>query len=129
MFEGLGIEWAGTLLGCFAALLVPIPVCFILFGRKLREKSKFAPTMKRKPPQEESSDDEEEHHEFVALAATRSRAHTGDPTVRSRASAANGPNGTAASRASTNANNPDLEKGETTGTSSGAEPGTNTKAE
>jgi len=86
MFNGMGIQWAGTLLGCFSALLVPIPVLFYLYGRKLREKSKFAPTMKRKPQEEETSgsDDDDNKHSFVALAATRSRAHVGPSTTRQR---------------------------------------------
>jgi len=44
MFNGLGIEYASTLLGGVAAVLVPIPVLFYLYGHKLRAKSKFAPT-------------------------------------------------------------------------------------
>ncbi|KAI1858648.1 hypothetical protein JX265_010741 [Neoarthrinium moseri] len=44
MFNGLGIQWASTLLGCVAALLVPIPVIFYLYGEKIRAKSSFAPT-------------------------------------------------------------------------------------
>ncbi|CAG8007008.1 unnamed protein product [Penicillium olsonii] len=43
MFQGMGIQWAATLLGCVAAVLVPIPVGFYFFGRRLRMKSKFAP--------------------------------------------------------------------------------------
>lgn len=43
MFQGMGIEWASTLLGCVAAVLVPMPVAFYLFGKKVRAKSKFAP--------------------------------------------------------------------------------------
>ncbi|KAJ5690471.1 MFS general substrate transporter [Penicillium macrosclerotiorum] len=43
MFDNMGIQWAGTLLGCLAACLVPIPIAFLLFGKKLRMKSKFAP--------------------------------------------------------------------------------------
>ncbi len=44
MFNGLGVNWAGTLLGCVAVVLVPIPVAFYIYGAKIREKSKFAPT-------------------------------------------------------------------------------------
>ncbi|KAG7285130.1 hypothetical protein NEMBOFW57_009751 [Staphylotrichum longicolle] len=44
MFNGMGIEWASTLLGCVAAALVPIPVIFYLYGHKIRAKSAFAPT-------------------------------------------------------------------------------------
>ncbi|EFQ95293.1 hypothetical protein CFE70_005984 [Pyrenophora teres f. teres 0-1] len=43
MFQGMGIEWASTLLGCVAAVLVPMPIAFYLFGKKIRAKSKFAP--------------------------------------------------------------------------------------
>lgn len=43
MFNGMGIQWASTLLGCVAAVLVPIPICFLLFGKRMRMKSKFAP--------------------------------------------------------------------------------------
>ena len=45
MFDGMGIQWASTLLGCIAAALVPIPVIFYLYGHKIRERSKFAPTL------------------------------------------------------------------------------------
>ncbi|KAJ5787307.1 Major facilitator superfamily domain general substrate transporter [Penicillium paradoxum] len=43
MFQSMGIQWASTLLGCVAALLVPIPIGFYFFGKRLRMKSKFAP--------------------------------------------------------------------------------------
>ncbi|KAL5362792.1 major facilitator superfamily domain-containing protein [Aspergillus floccosus] len=42
MFNALGVNWTGTLLGCVAAVLAPIPLLFYLYGAKLREKSKFA---------------------------------------------------------------------------------------
>lgn len=48
MFNGMGIQWASTLLGCVAAVLVPIPVIFYLYGHKIRARSKLAPTF---PPQ------------------------------------------------------------------------------
>ncbi|KAK0634607.1 polyamine transporter 1 [Bombardia bombarda] len=58
MFEGMGIQWASTLLGCVAAALIPIPVLFYMYGHKLRARSSFAPTP---PPQplhsEETVDD------------------------------------------------------------------------
>lgn len=44
MFKGMGIQWACTLLGCVAVLLIPIPVLFYMYGHKIRAKSKFAPT-------------------------------------------------------------------------------------
>lgn len=43
MFENMGIQWASTLLGCVAACLVPIPIAFYFYGKRLRMKSKFAP--------------------------------------------------------------------------------------
>ncbi|KAB8339267.1 hypothetical protein FH972_022200 [Carpinus fangiana] len=43
MFDGMGIEWAATLLGCVALLLVPLPVIFLLYGKRIRARSKFAP--------------------------------------------------------------------------------------
>lgn len=44
MFNGLGIQWASTLLGCVAAVLIPIPVIFWRYGARIRSKSKLAPT-------------------------------------------------------------------------------------
>ncbi|MCJ1475355.1 hypothetical protein MMC13_004017 [Lambiella insularis] len=49
MFQGLGVNWAGTLLGCVAAVLVPIPVIFLKYGARIRKKSKFAPTFPNPP--------------------------------------------------------------------------------
>ncbi|KAF2845294.1 MFS general substrate transporter [Plenodomus tracheiphilus IPT5] len=43
MFEGMGVQWASTLLGCVALMLVPMPVIFYKYGRGIRAKSKFAP--------------------------------------------------------------------------------------
>jgi DHA1 family multidrug resistance protein-like MFS transporter len=40
----MGINWAGTLLGCVAGVLVPIPIFFYRFGHRIRAKSRFAPT-------------------------------------------------------------------------------------
>ncbi|KAF5017045.1 hypothetical protein F66182_11090 [Fusarium sp. NRRL 66182] len=56
MFNGMGINWAGTLLGCISALLVPIPTLFYLRGHKIREKSKFAPTFAPERPVEEDEE-------------------------------------------------------------------------
>ena len=58
MFNALHVNWAGTLLGCVAAVLVPIPVIFWKFGANIRARSKFAPTMKPKPMEETSSHEE-----------------------------------------------------------------------
>ncbi|KAG2416203.1 hypothetical protein HFD88_007396 [Aspergillus terreus] len=43
MFDNLGIQWAGTLLGCLAAVMIPIPVLFLFFGRRLRRMSRLVP--------------------------------------------------------------------------------------
>ncbi|KNG50873.1 major facilitator superfamily transporter [Stemphylium lycopersici] len=43
MFNGMGIQWASTLLGCVAAVLVPMPVIFYLYGKRIRGRSSFAP--------------------------------------------------------------------------------------
>ena len=40
MFSNLGIQWAGTLLGCIAAVMIPIPIIFWFYGAALRQKSK-----------------------------------------------------------------------------------------
>lgn len=44
MFDAMGVNWAGTLLGCVAVVLVPIPVAFYIYGARIRQKSKFAPS-------------------------------------------------------------------------------------
>ena len=49
MFDALGVNWAGTLLGCVALVLVPIPVVFWRYGAKIRTRSKFAPSAKAQP--------------------------------------------------------------------------------
>ncbi|KAH8430246.1 MFS transporter [Aspergillus melleus] len=43
LFNSLGVQWAGTLLGCIAALLVPIPFVFLYWGPTLRQRSRMAP--------------------------------------------------------------------------------------
>ena len=42
MMENLGIQWAGTMLGCIAVVMIPIPVLFKIYGPWLRGKSKLA---------------------------------------------------------------------------------------
>ncbi|KAL4794985.1 major facilitator superfamily domain-containing protein [Aspergillus venezuelensis] len=42
LMENLGVQWAGTLLGCIAAAMIPIPVLFKMYGPWLRSKSKLA---------------------------------------------------------------------------------------
>ncbi|KAL9088164.1 MAG: hypothetical protein Q9165_006291 [Trypethelium subeluteriae] len=43
MFDGIGINWGMTLIGCIAALLVPMPFIFYFRGKQIRARSKFAP--------------------------------------------------------------------------------------
>jgi len=43
MFDNLGINWAGTLLGCFALILAPMPFLFYKYGKRIRSRSSFAP--------------------------------------------------------------------------------------
>jgi DHA1 family multidrug resistance protein-like MFS transporter len=44
MFSALHVNWTGMLLGCVAVCLVPIPVCFYIYGERIRRRSAFAPT-------------------------------------------------------------------------------------
>ncbi|KAL2865019.1 MFS transporter [Aspergillus lucknowensis] len=52
MMENLGVQWAGTLLGCLAAAMIPIPVGFQVYGPWLRRKSRLGcasvPTVEKK---------------------------------------------------------------------------------
>ncbi len=42
MYEGIGVHWVCTLLGCIAVVLAPAPLVFFRVGAKLREKSPYA---------------------------------------------------------------------------------------
>ncbi|KAJ6144696.1 MFS general substrate transporter [Penicillium chermesinum] len=66
MFNNMGIQWAATLLGCVAACLVPIPVGFYLYGKRLRMKSKYAPFFE---PPEEAAEEEQEVADGAAEAS------------------------------------------------------------
>lgn len=44
MFARLGVDWAGSLLGFLAIGMIPIPICFFIYGERIRGKSKWAPT-------------------------------------------------------------------------------------
>lgn len=44
MFTGMGIQWASTLVGCVAAAMIPLPIIFYVYGKKIREHSKMAPS-------------------------------------------------------------------------------------
>ena len=43
MFNGIGIEWGMTLLGCVATLFIPMPFILYRYGKSIRARSKFAP--------------------------------------------------------------------------------------
>ncbi|KAF9788500.1 MFS general substrate transporter [Thelephora terrestris] len=43
MFEGMGVNWACTLLGLVSLILCPIPIVFLKFGAQIRGDSHFAP--------------------------------------------------------------------------------------
>lgn len=63
--SGIGINWGMTVLGCFAALFIPVPFLFYRFGKMIRAKSKFAPAPdveKEKKENGEGSGDEEAGH-------------------------------------------------------------------
>ncbi|KAI9669964.1 MAG: hypothetical protein M1831_007000 [Alyxoria varia] len=69
MFNGMGIEYAGTLLGAVAAVLILLPVTFMTYGKKIRAKSKMAPAIdlkmdtKKKDVESSGSDDDKANNE------------------------------------------------------------------
>ncbi|KAK7424210.1 hypothetical protein QQZ08_008698 [Neonectria magnoliae] len=76
MFDGMGIQWASTLLGCVAVVLAPIPFIFYKYGAKIRQRSAYAPTappagLARAPSV--SGDEEKEDSNETALAAVMAR--------------------------------------------------------
>lgn len=68
MFDGMGINYAFTLIGCVAAVLVPLPICFYLYGPKLRRKSKFAPGLDLKHKAKKDAEARGESEEGVKRA-------------------------------------------------------------
>lgn len=42
MLKGMGVNWAGLLLGLFSAALIPVPFLFYKYGKWLRQKSSYA---------------------------------------------------------------------------------------
>lgn len=82
MFNGMGIQWASTLLGCVAAALVPIPVLFYLYGHRIRARSAYAPTApmgggnasaeaEAEPKEQEQEQVRAPAHDVEAAAANR----------------------------------------------------------
>lgn len=58
MFERLGVNWAGSLIGFLAVAFLPIPFLFYLYGKRLRQMSKFAHNFDQKPAAAEKEHDE-----------------------------------------------------------------------
>ncbi|MCJ1223373.1 hypothetical protein MMC12_000013 [Toensbergia leucococca] len=44
MYTALGIPWGMSLLGFLAAAMIPVPICFYIYGKQIRQRSRFAPT-------------------------------------------------------------------------------------
>jgi DHA1 family multidrug resistance protein-like MFS transporter len=42
MYEGIGVHWTMTILGCLSVLLAPMPLVFKSYGAQLRERSQYA---------------------------------------------------------------------------------------
>ncbi|KAI4129334.1 MAG: hypothetical protein LQ338_002279 [Usnochroma carphineum] len=59
MFDALGVNWAGSLLGFVALALVPIPIVFYKYGARIRARSAFAPTLPKNAPGVAASSSEE----------------------------------------------------------------------
>lgn len=62
MFNALGVGGGGSLIGGVAVLLAPIPFLFYRYGRKIRERSPFAPTG-QKPDEKKDADSSEEEQQ------------------------------------------------------------------
>ena len=87
MFNGLGIEWAMTLLGCVAVLLIPIPIAFYKWGHLLRARSKFAPTF---PPVGANSSGDEDDVAAIADAEKVATPNSAAGSIRQKDAAAAG---------------------------------------
>ncbi|KAF4211358.1 hypothetical protein CNMCM5878_002692 [Aspergillus fumigatiaffinis] len=49
MMENLGVQWAGTMLGCIAAVMVPIPIAFMVYAIAERALLATAPVNRALP--------------------------------------------------------------------------------
>ncbi|KAF6217424.1 hypothetical protein HO133_006894 [Letharia lupina] len=45
MYHKLGVDWATSLLGFLTVAFLPMPILFFIYGKKLREFSRYSPTM------------------------------------------------------------------------------------
>ena len=43
MYHKLGVPWATSLLGFLGVAMIPMPILFYIFGKKIRDMSKFSP--------------------------------------------------------------------------------------
>lgn len=60
MFTKMGINWASTLIGLVALLLMPSPFLFYKYGARIRSRSKFAPCIDLKIAKELEEEKQEE---------------------------------------------------------------------
>ncbi|CAK3847358.1 efflux pump kojT [Lecanosticta acicola] len=42
MYDGMGVHWVMTMLGCIAVLQMPLPIVFYFYGERIRKGSAFA---------------------------------------------------------------------------------------
>lgn len=66
MFDKLGVNWAGSLLGFLALAFMPIPFLFYIFGPRLRKMSRYAPdidSLKMGNHKKDDDEEEEKDHE------------------------------------------------------------------
>lgn len=45
LYRALGVDWATTLLAFLTVAMVPVPIAFYIYGKKIRAMSRFAPTL------------------------------------------------------------------------------------
>lgn len=69
MFTALGVGGGGSLVGGVAAVLAIIPFMFYRYGKKIRVKSKFAPT--NESPKEKKKDEERDPTEYAMTGPGR----------------------------------------------------------
>jgi len=42
MYHNIGVKWGTTVFGCFAAILIPVPFLFFIWGRDIRARGKWS---------------------------------------------------------------------------------------
>jgi hypothetical protein len=45
MYNKLGVNWASSLLGFITVAMIPIPIVFYIYGKKIRAMSKYSPKL------------------------------------------------------------------------------------